>query len=102
MDLFNDLRAGHRDAARPLASRMRPRNLDEFVGQQHFLGEGKLLRSMLEAGRLMRLIFYGPPGTGKTSLASLIAAYTKAHFEQANAAGVGVKEIRAILDASRG
>src|SRR4029077_21182857 len=83
------------------AVRMRPRTLDEFVGQQHFLGPGKLLRRMLEADRLTSVIFYGPPGTGKTTLAQLIATYTKSHFEQMNAAGVGVKEVRAILDAAR-
>ena len=85
----------------PLAVRMRPRNLDEFVGQQHFLGPGKLLRRMLEADRLTSVIFYGPPGTGKTTLAQLIATYTKSHFEQVNAAAVGVKEVRAILEAAR-
>ena len=80
---------------------MRPRTLDEFVGQQHFLGPGKLLRRMLEADRLTSVIFYGPPGTGKTTLAQLIAAHTKSHFEQLNAAAVGVKEVRQILDAAK-
>src|SRR4029453_17575695 len=80
---------------------MRPRTLDEFVGQGHFLGPGKLLRRMLEADRLTSVIFYGPPGTGKTTLAQLVAQYTKSHFEQVNASGVGVKEVRAILDAAR-
>src|SRR4029453_2270824 len=80
---------------------MRPRTLDEFVGQGHFLGPGKLLRRMLEADRLTSLIFYGPPGTGKTTLASLIAQYTKSHFEQVNAASVGVKEVRSIMEAAK-
>src|SRR2546423_9040366 len=80
---------------------MRPRRLDEFVGQQHLLGPGKLLRRMLEADRLSSVIFYGPPGTGKTTLAQLIATYSKAHFEQVNAAAVGVKEVRAILDTAK-
>ena len=102
MDLFAGTRQKNLDRVAPLAARMRPRNLDEFVGQQHFLGAGKLLRRMLEADRLMSLIFYGPPGTGKTSLASLIAAHTQSHFEKVNAAGVGVKEVRAILDEARG
>src|SRR6478609_11983645 len=101
MDLFAGERQKNLNRVAPLAARMRPRNLDEFVGQQHFLGAGKLLRRMLEADRLTSVIFYGPPGTGKTSLASLIAAYTKSHFEQVNAAGVGVKEVRAILDAAK-
>jgi putative ATPase len=71
------------------------------VGQQHFLGEGKLLRRMLEADRLISVIFYGPPGTGKTTLAQLIAQYTQSHFEQLNAAAVGVKDVRAVLDAAK-
>jgi putative ATPase len=101
MDLFADSRRKNLAKAAPLAARMRPRTLDEFVGQQHFLGPGKLLRRMLEADRFSSAIFYGPPGTGKTTLAQLIANYSKAHFEQVNAAGVGVKEVRAILDAAR-
>ena len=101
MDLFNDVREKNLKRVAPLAVRMRPRNLDEFVGQQHFLGPGKLLRRMLEADRLTSVIFYGPPGTGKTTLASIIAQYTSSHFEQVNAAGVGVKEVRAIMDAAK-
>src|SRR3954451_2905372 len=100
-DLFGDVRRKNLQRVAPLAVRMRPRTLDEFVGQQHFLGKGKLLRRMLEADRLTSLIFYGPPGTGKTTLASLIAQYTSSHFEQVNAAGVGVKEVRAIMDAAK-
>ena len=101
MDLFHESRQKNLQRVAPLAVRMRPRTLEEFVGQQHFLGPGKLLRRMLEADRLTSVIFYGPPGTGKTTLAQLIAAYTKSHFEQVNAAAVGVKEVRAILDAAR-
>ena len=101
MDLFREARSKNLQRAAPLAVRMRPRSLDEFVGQQHFLGPGKLLRRMLEADRLTSVIFYGPPGTGKTTLAQLIAGYTKSHFEQVNAAAVGVKEVRAILDAAK-
>src|SRR5205823_4623496 len=98
MDLFRESRQKNLDRVAPLAVRMRPRTLDEFVGQRHFLGPGKLLRRMLEADRLTSVIFYGPPGTGQTTLAQLIAAYTKSHFEQVNAAAVGVKEVRKILD----
>jgi putative ATPase len=101
MDLFGDVRRKNLARAAPLAVRMRPRTLEEFVGQHHFLAPGKLLRRMLEADRLTSVIFYGPPGTGKTTLAQLIAQYTKSHFEQVNAAGVGVKEVRAILDAAK-
>src|SRR3954465_10179367 len=99
MDLFGDVRKKNLGKVAPLAVRMRPRNLAEFVGQQHFLGPGKLLRRMLEADRLMSVIFSGPPGTGKRTLGQIIAQYTKSHFEQVNAAGVGVKEVRAILEA---
>src|SRR5689334_23936860 len=101
MDLFGDIKKKNLQRVAPLAVRMRPRSLDEFVGQQHFLGPGKLLRRMLEADRLTSVIFYGPPGTGKTTLASLIATYTKSQFEQVNAASVGVKEVRTIIDAAK-
>lgn len=77
---------------------MRPRTLDEFAGQSHILGEGKLLRRMLQADAITSLLFHGPPGTGKTTLAELVAAYTKRHFERENAASVGVKRIREIID----
>jgi putative ATPase len=101
MDLFGDVRKKNMQRVAPLAARMRPRTLEEFVGQGHFLSPGKLLRRMLEADRLTSVIFYGPPGTGKTTLAQLIAQYTKSHFEQVNAAAVGVKEVRAVLDAAK-
>src|SRR5256714_14017756 len=96
--MFGNGRKKNMARVNPLAARMRPRMLDEFVGQQHFLGPGKLLRRMLEADRLTSVIFYGPPGTGKTTLAQLIAVYTKSHFVEVNAATVGVKEVRAILE----
>jgi len=80
----------------PLAIRMRPRDLGEFVGQSHFAGQGKLLWRMIRADRLYSLIFYGPPGTGKTSLAHVIANTTKARFVEVNATTSNVKEIRDI------
>jgi putative ATPase len=77
---------------------MRPRTLDEFAGQSHILGPGKLLRRMLEADAITSLIFHGPPGTGKTTLAELIARHTRRAFARENAASVGVKRIREIID----
>ena len=100
-DLWAPQKADRRRAVEPLASRMRPRTLDEFAGQSHFLGPGKLLRRMLDADRLTSLIFYGPPGTGKTTLAELIAARSNAHFDRGNAAAVGVKDVRFVLDGAR-
>jgi len=91
----------NRKRVEPLAVRMRPATLDEFVGQDHFLGEGMLLRRMLYADRITSLIFYGPPGTGKTTLAELIARTTNRRFERANAAAVGVREVRLVLDEAR-
>lgn len=87
-----------RRGVEPLAVRMRPRTLDEVAGQTHILGPGKLLRRMLEADVITSLILHGPPGTGKTTLAELIARHTKRHFERENAASVGVKRIREIVD----
>ncbi|MFQ5494806.1 MAG: replication-associated recombination protein A [Phycisphaerae bacterium] len=101
MDLFAKQREAALDRVRPLAVRMRPRTLDEFVGQEHFLGRGKLLRRLLDADRLSSAIFYGPPGTGKTTLAEIIAGRTQAAFEFANAAAIGVKEVREVLGRAR-
>ena len=84
----------------PLADRMRPRTLDEFVGQKHIVGEGKLLRRAILSDRLQSTIFFGPPCTGKTTLASIIATSTGAAFQKLNAVSSGVKELREILDAA--
>lgn len=97
-DLWAGQREQSRKAVEPLAVRMRPRTLDAFAGQKHILGTGKLLRRMLEADVITSLILHGPPGTGKTTLAELIAQFTKRHFERENASSVGVKRIREILD----
>src|SRR5437660_6856535 len=80
---------------------MRPRTLDDFVGQEHFLGPGKLLRRLLQADRLSSVIFYGPPGTGKTALAHVIAHHTQCHFKLLNAVASGTKEVRELLQEAR-
>lgn len=85
----------------PLAYRMCPRNLNEYVGQKHILGDGKLLRRAIEADRITSLILYGPPGTGKTALARIIAERTKAHFEWLNAATIGLDELRKVIQQAR-
>ena len=82
---------------RPLASRMRPRDLDEFAGQQHLLGEGKVLRRLIESDRVNSMIFWGPPGVGKTTLAQIIARRTQAEFVNFSAVTSGVKEIKAVM-----
>ena len=100
MSLFDASESDNRREAQPLAARMRPTTLDEFVGQRHFLGEGKLLRRLLKADRLGSVIFYGPPGTGKTTLARLLAQESRSQFQQVSAVASGVKELREILTAA--
>src|SRR5919107_1676399 len=101
MSLFAQSEAENLRRAQPLAARMRPATLDEFVGQQHFLGEGKLLRRLLKADRLSSVIFYGPPGTGKTTLARLLATASRRKFKQLSAVTSGVKDLRQVLDEAR-
>ncbi len=101
IDLFHEIHDANLRKAQPLAARMRPRTLDEFVGQEHFLGEGKLLRRLLQADRLSSVIFYGPPGTGKTALAHVIAHHTQCRFRQLNAVSASVKELRELLEEAR-
>ena len=101
MSLFEQAEAANRRRAQPLAARMRPRDLGEFVGQQHFLGEGKLLWRLLKAQRLESVLFYGPPGTGKTTLSRLLADETQSQFVQLSAVTSGVKELREVLSAAR-
>lgn len=95
MDLFSASFDPHQVA--PLAERMRPRTIAEYIGQSHILGEGKLLRRAIEADRVTSLILYGPPGTGKTSLAYVISQKTVSSFVKINAVTAGVKEIREII-----
>ncbi len=84
-------------APEPLAAKMRPRDLDEFVGQEHLVGEGKLLRQMIESDRIPSMILWGPPGVGKTTLANVIANLTKAEFVNFSAVTSGIKEIKEIM-----
>jgi putative ATPase len=97
MELFEEAARESRRAAAPLAERMRPRTLEEFVGQAHLLGPGRLLRVAIESGDLHSMVLWGPPGTGKTTLASLLAAHARAHFTPFSAVLAGVKEIRAVV-----
>ena len=102
MTLFGDETSSEEiPATAPLALRMRPRTPEEFVGQEHFFGPGKLLRRMLEADRLMSVIFYGPPGTGKTALAHILARATRAQWQALNAASSNVREIREVIAAAQ-
>src|SRR6266851_2080090 len=101
IDLFHDIHEANLKKAQPLAARMRPKSLEDFVGQEHFIGPGKLLRRMLQADRLNSLVFYGPPGTGKTALAHVIAQHTHCRFHQINAVAAGIKEVREILEEAR-
>jgi putative ATPase len=101
MDLFAEQEHAALQRVQPLAVRMRPRTLDEFVGQDAFLGAGRLLRRLLEADRLTSAIFYGPPGSGKTTLARIIAAHTRAVFEALHAAEAGVKDVRRVIEEAR-
>lgn len=98
MDLFAKAEQANRQKAEPLAARMRPRALDEMIGQSHLLAPGKLLRRLVVSKRIQSLLFYGPPGTGKTTLARLIAAETKSAFRQLNAVTSGIKELRESLE----
>ena len=98
MDLFDYQAAQQLERQAPLAARMRPRDLDEFIGQDPILGEGRLLRRAIQADQISSLIFFGPPGTGKTTLAQIIARHTRAHFIALNAVLAGIKDIRAAID----
>ena len=96
-DLFNSQDA----SGQPLADRMRPRDVDEFAGQTHLLGDGKPLRIAIEKGRLHSMILWGPPGTGKTTLARLMARRVDAQFLSLSAVLSGVKEVRAAVEQAK-
>jgi putative ATPase len=97
MDLFEYSSQKNADASRPLADRMRSRNLNEFIGQAHAVGEGTLIRNAIEQDRIFSMILWGPPGCGKTTLARIFARQTRRHFVQFSAVLSGVKEIRSVI-----
>ncbi|MBT8213899.1 MAG: replication-associated recombination protein A [Acidimicrobiia bacterium] len=100
-DLWAEERAARRTSAQPLAARMRPRSLDEVVGQRHLLEAGAAFRSVVESERPLSMILWGPPGTGKTTLARLIASFGHAEFVQLSATSAGVKDVREVLATAR-
>ncbi|NLE15087.1 MAG: AAA family ATPase [Spirochaetales bacterium] len=101
MNLFSEASEKDKSANQPLAYRMRPRTLDEYIGQDAIIGKGRLLRRAIQADQLSSVIFYGPPGTGKTTLARVIANTTKRHFSTLNAVLSGVKELRYEIEEAR-
>ena len=94
---MSDLFDASKTQKEPLAARLRPRNLDEYIGQDHIVGKGRLLRRAIAADQLTSVIFYGPPGCGKTTLARVIANHTKSNFITLNAVLTGVAEIRSAI-----
>lgn len=98
MNLFDYSKEEQLKKSAPLAARMRPRTLDEYIGQEHLVGPGKLLRRAIQADRLSSMIFYGPPGTGKTALAKVIAETTSSHFVQLNAVSAGINDLRKLIE----
>ena len=101
LDLFNQEGTGDAKDSAPLAERMRPQKISEYIGQQHLLGEGCLLKRAIEEDKLFSMIFWGPPGSGKTTLARILAVETKSKFISFSAVLSGVKEIRAVIDEAR-
>ena len=101
MDIFDYMRQEEQKKEAPLASRIRPKTLDEFVGQEHILGPGKLLYRAIKADKLSSVIFYGPPGTGKTTLAMVIANSTSAVFEELNASTSGKKDMESVIEKAK-
>lgn len=100
LSLFEETQFGQTketDLSMPLASRLRPATLDTYVGQQHLLGQGKMLRQLIEKDQISSMIFWGPPGVGKTTLASIIAGRTRSAFINFSAVTSGIKEIKEVM-----
>ncbi|MCY3616768.1 MAG: AAA family ATPase, partial [Acidimicrobiaceae bacterium] len=100
-DLFDAAAAERLQARAPLAARLRPRTLDEIVGQDHLVGPARPLRELIASDRLSSVILWGPPGTGKTTLARVVALTTAKYFEELSAVTAGVKDVRAVIERAR-
>src|ERR1035437_2660490 len=101
MDLFEHQSRARIEREAPLAARMRPASFEEFVGQEHIVGKGRVLRKAIESNQLPSIILWGPPGSGKTTLASIIAHVTNAHFSAISAVSAGVADVRRIIEEAR-
>lgn len=101
MDLFEHKVEEQKSKEAPLAARMRPRNLEEFVGQEHIIGQGRVLRKAIESGQLPSIILWGPPGSGKTTLAFIVANTTNSHFSPISAVSAGVSDLRKIIEEAK-
>ncbi len=101
LSLFAEAARVRAERNAPLAARMRPRSLEEFVGQEHLVGEGRVLRRAIDADQLPSMVFWGPPGSGKTTLARIIASLTQSHFEPVSAVASGVADLRRVVAEAR-
>ncbi|GAJ07038.1 unnamed protein product, partial [marine sediment metagenome] len=101
MDMFEHKLEKQMKEEAPLAARMRPDTFNDFVGQEHLIGEGRVLRKVIEAGQLPSIILWGPPGSGKTTLAYIIANATDSHFSPVSAVSAGVADLRRIIEEAR-
>ncbi len=100
-DMFGESARAQAQREAPLAARMRPRTFDEFVGQEHLIGEGRVLRRVIDADQIPSIILWGPPGSGKTTLARIVATQTKSHFEPISAVTAGVADLRRVVHEAR-